>query len=287
MMRKNWKCVWLGLALAVLVLALAGCGGRDTSKEAPAQEEPAGETEQTPEQGVTILEDTDTAEIGDDTIPVPGQDLVMGSGTADPAVEPEGGNQPAKLEEEPELQLVEEPGNSSSDAGSAQTPAEPPALEEPQSSGSAAADTAEQPVSGTLPEGSVDLAAFYETLASDANWPSMIEMDREIQDNFYAGLSDISTRQCHVYMTMISAVAGELALVEVENSADTAAVEAIFQARIDSQVGDEENPGGAWYPSTIESWKDNSRIVTEGNYVMLVVAENADSVADAFRALFA
>ena len=65
------------------------------------------------------------------------------------------------------------------------------------------------------------------------------------------------------------------------------AVKDIFQARIDYQVGDENNPGGAWYPDTIEGWKNNSRIVSNGNYVMLVAVEGADSVVESFNALFA
>ena len=85
---------------------------------------------------------------------------------------------------------------------------------------------------------------------------------------------------------MISASGDEIALVEVENSGDVQAVKDIFQARIDYQVGDENNPGGAWYPDTIEGWKNNSRIVSNGNYVMLVVCEDCDSIVSDFNALF-
>ena len=80
---------------------------------------------------------------------------------------------------------------------------------------------------------------------------------------------------------------GEIALVEVESADDVQAVKDIFQARIDYQVGDETNPGGAWYPASIEGWKNNSRIVSNGNYVMLVAADGADDIVSAFNALFA
>ena len=106
-------------------------------------------------------------------------------------------------------------------------------------------------------------------------------------DSYYPGLSELSTKQCGVYVAAISAAVGELALVEVENAGDVQAVEDIFQARIDYQVGDDTNPGGAWYPETIEGWKTKSQIVSHGNYVMLAVGDNAGAAAESFEALFA
>ena len=65
-------------------------------------------------------------------------------------------------------------------------------------------------------------------------------------------------------------------------------VKDIFQARIDYQVGDEKTPGGAWYPESIEGWKNGSRIVSNGNFVMLVaLSTGADDVVASFNALFA
>ena len=75
--------------------------------------------------------------------------------------------------------------------------------------------------------------------------------------------------------------------MEVSNSADVETVKGIFQSRIDYQVGDGESPGGAWYPEPTEMWKNNSRIVSNGNYVMLVAFEDADAVVTSFNALFA
>ena len=138
------------------------------------------------------------------------------------------------------------------------------------------------------PAASVDLTAFYESLtANSTNMPAMMQADGETLDAFYTGLGDIKTRQCGVYMAMISAAVGEIALVEVENAADVQAVKDIFQARINYQVGDDANPGAAWYPASIEGWKNNSRIVSNGNYVMMVALEGADDVVAAFNALFA
>ena len=69
-------------------------------------------------------------------------------------------------------------------------------------------------------------------------------------------------------------------------SADVDTVKAIFQARIDYMVRDGEGPGGAWYPGPTEQWTNNSRVVSNGNYVMMVVHENCDDIVAAFNALF-
>ena len=138
----------------------------------------------------------------------------------------------------------------------------------------------------------VDLAAFYATLLSENEWPELMsltedETSAELLDAYYPGLSALSTKQLGVYIAAISAAVGEIALVETESEEDAAKAAEIFQARIDYQVGDDTNPGGAWYPETIEGWKTNSRIVSHGNYVMLAVGDNADAAVEAFEALFA
>ncbi|MCI8808382.1 MAG: hypothetical protein HFF21_09675, partial [Oscillospiraceae bacterium] len=51
-------------------------------------------------------------------------------------------------------------------------------------------------------------------------------------------------------------------------------------------VGDGNGPGGAWYPGPTEQWQNNSRVVSNGNYVMMVVHENCDDIVAAFNALF-
>lgn len=131
----------------------------------------------------------------------------------------------------------------------------------------------------------VDLAEFYAGLSDQL--PAMMSVEGETLESYYPGLADIAARQCLVYYAAISASVGEIALVEVESADDVQAVKDIFQARIDYQVGDETNPGGAWYPASIEGWKNNSRIVSNGNYVMLVAADGADDIVSAFNALFA
>lgn len=145
--------------------------------------------------------------------------------------------------------------------------------------------------SESAPAADVDLQAFYESLlVDDPESEDYFYPDTPVEgDNltaYYPGLEDIATKQMVIYQPMMSAVACEIALVEVENAADVQKVKDIFQARIDAQVGTDDAPGGAWYPEAIEGWKNNSRIVSNGNYVMMIVWEKADQFVEQFNALF-
>lgn len=130
-----------------------------------------------------------------------------------------------------------------------------------------------------------DLNQYYEdfmaSLGAD-NQPAMGDVEGEQLAAVYPGLENYATKQAVLKMAMISAVAFEFALVELENEADAKAVADIFQARIDYQI---EN--GAFYPMTLEGW-EQAEIVTQGNVVALIVAQGSqDQAVDAFNALFA
>ena len=248
----NKRLLSLLLALA-MVLALTACGGKkeeEKEPEKPQVEEPA-------DLPAEEEEPADEAQ-PEETEPVQPEE--------EPAEEPEA-EKPAEPTQKPESKPVEKP---------AQKPAAP--AEKP----------VEKPAEKPAESKSVDLAAFYESVFSGGNMPAMMQAEGETLDAFYTGLSAIKTNQCGVYMAMISAAVGEIALVEVENAADVQAVKDTFQARVDYQVGDDANPGGAWYPASIEGWKNGSRIVSNGNYVMLIaLSEGADDVVNSFNALFA
>ena len=126
---------------------------------------------------------------------------------------------------------------------------------------------------------SADLSAFLETV--------METLPADALETYYPGISDIDTKQCTGATALISAVASEILLVEVANADDVAKVEEIMNARISYQVGDGTSPGGAWYPETMDQWENNSRVVSVGNSVMLVVMDNADDIVTEFQNLFA
>lgn len=136
------------------------------------------------------------------------------------------------------------------------------------------------------PPAGVDLASFYASVTSRYEFGFLELADSTLLDGYYAGLSSIDTEQCLVYVCMMSMNNGEFGLVQVKNSADVAQVKAIFQARISYMAGDDDNIGGAWYPGPTEMWKNNSRVVSNGNYVMMVVHENCDEIVSQFNALF-
>lgn len=139
---------------------------------------------------------------------------------------------------------------------------------------------------GSKPAKNVDLSAFYSTITGKYEFGFLELADSSILDNVYPGLSGISAEQMLVYVCMISMNNGEFGLVQVKDSKDVDAVKAAFQSRIDYMVGDGNGPGGAQYPMAMDQWENNSRIVSNGNYVMMIVHENCDDIVKEFNALF-
>ena len=140
--------------------------------------------------------------------------------------------------------------------------------------------------SGSSSASKVDLQKFYDDTIGKYEFGFLELADSSILDNVYPGLSGISAEQMLVYVCMISMNNGEFGLVQVKDSKDVDAVKAAFQSRIDYMVGDGNGPGGAQYPMAMDQWENNSRIVSNGNYVMMVVHESCDDIVKEFNALF-
>ena len=117
---------------------------------------------------------------------------------------------------------------------------------------------------------------FLTTMDSNAN---VVEFG--MHADLYPGIGDINTKQLVIYQPMMGAVVCEIALAEVADAADVEGVKTVFQNRIDAQVD-----GGAWYPASIEGWQNNSRIVTNGNFVMMIAWDYCDEAVSAFNGLF-
>ena len=204
--------------------------------------------------------------------------------TDEPAVEEE-----APLPEEEDVVIESEVVDPEADVPAAPEEEQEPAVEMPTVDAEEEVKPEETPV--VTPEvearaaGSVDLNAFYLSLMDTygENFPATMNLCEAVEmlDGFYPGLSGIETKQMMIYQPMMGAVVCEIALVEVVNSADVDAVKEILQARIDTQVD-----GGAWYPESIEGWKNNSRIVVNGNCVMMIAYSECDAVVEAFNGLF-
>lgn len=127
----------------------------------------------------------------------------------------------------------------------------------------------------------VDLQTFHDATVAKHDFGPMHQADADLIDTQYNGLNDISVTQQLVYTPEARQNSGDFCLVQVENPEDVAAVEDIFQNRVDIMAG-----GGAWYDDLIEQWNSNSRITSNGTCVMLVVNEDCDGIVEDFNALF-
>ena len=196
-------------------------------------------------------------------------------------------SQPAPAVPEPAAPADGRPGapsivpdnNPSTPAGDVNAPAENPPV--PDGGADVPAEDPPEPADNPPASANVDLSAFYSAVTGKYEFPMPMLADDEILNNFYSGMTGISTEQRLIYICGMSMNTGEFGLVQVKDSKDVDAVKAIFQARIDAQVG-----GGAWYPMAVESWTNNARVVSNGNYVMMVVHENCDDIVKEFNALF-
>lgn len=153
-------------------------------------------------------------------------------------------------------------------------------------SGSSSSGSSSSGGSSSTPASKVDLSAFAEKVMGGYEFGFLELADQDIMDNMYPGLSGVSTEQCLVYITMMSMNNGEFGLVQVKDSKDVDTVKAIFQARIDYMSGADGGQPGAWYPGPTEQWANNSTVVSNGNYIMMVVHENYADIVKAFNDLF-
>ena len=142
------------------------------------------------------------------------------------------------------------------------------------SSGSSSGDT-------STPAGNVDLSAFASDIMGQYEFGMLQLLDADLMEQLYPGMGAVSAEQKLIYGTLMTMNNGEFGLVQVKDSKDVDTVKSIFQTRIDGMIN-----GGAWYPEPTRIWTENSRGVSNGNYVLMVVHENCDAIVDAFNALF-
>lgn len=121
------------------------------------------------------------------------------------------------------------------------------------------------------------LSDFYATLSETYGIKGLTAYEGDVLENYYPGMTAVSTKQCLIQETMMTMANAGIAMVEVSDSGDVQTVKDIFAARAKAQAD-----GGAWYPSSCETWQ-NAVIVSTGNYVgMFVYPENAQAMADLF-----
>ena len=129
----------------------------------------------------------------------------------------------------------------------------------------------------------VNLTDFYGELAKKYQWDDvyMQNIEGEMLENSYPGLSDIKPKQFVAKMPLMSSVVNELVFMECETEEDAAKAAAILQNRIDTQ-----SEGGAWYPESMEAW-GKGIVLQQGNYVaMIASAEHQDEIMESFTQKF-
>ena len=122
----------------------------------------------------------------------------------------------------------------------------------------------------------VDLQAYWDTLQETYKWNEgyMVDIEGDMLEGYYPGLSDIAAKQFIAKMPMMSSVVNEMVFMERET-------EALLQDRITTQA-----EGGAWYPESMEAW-GRGIVIQQGTYVaMIASAEHQDEIAESFTALF-
>ena len=103
-----------------------------------------------------------------------------------------------------------------------------------------------------------------------------VVVDEEIIKNQYPGLSEVEVEDMVVYQPVMSSVVCEVAIVKITNTDEIEQLRKVFEDRIAYQVGDGENPGNAWYPESIEAWKNSCEIVENGKYMMLIAWDTTE-----------
>ena len=133
---------------------------------------------------------------------------------------------------------------------------------------------------GRTADTTVDLTAFYDTLAEEYGWAEDAASSGE-EDIMMMSLEG-DMLQLIAKAPMISAVVNEIVLAECETEEDAATAASILQDRVDAQA-----EGGAWYPASMETWS-NAQVVQNGTYVaMIATADHQEEIAEQFNALFA
>lgn len=114
----------------------------------------------------------------------------------------------------------------------------------------------------------VSMNSLYASMAEACGWEEgyMADVEGELLEEYYPGLSEISAKQLVAKVPAMSSDVNEIVLIQCETEEDAEKAAAIFQARIDSQVD-----GGAWYPETMESWK-KAKVLQNGTYAALIAS---------------
>lgn len=129
----------------------------------------------------------------------------------------------------------------------------------------------------------VDLEELYESIEELYQWNDgyMVDIEGEMLESAYPGLSDIPVEQFVAKMPIMSSVVNELVFMQCETEKDAETAAAVLQDRIDVQA-----EGGAWYPESMDAWRKGI-VIRQGTYVgMIASAEHQDEISELFNQQF-
>lgn len=125
----------------------------------------------------------------------------------------------------------------------------------------------------------VDLTALYAEMEAACGWEAdyMDDVEGELLENYYPGLSGLTTPQMIAKIPAMSSDVNEIVLLQCEIEEDAESAAAILQARIDSQI-----EGGAWYADTLEAW-EKAGVLRQGTFAALIASgEYQDTLTELF-----
>lgn len=102
------------------------------------------------------------------------------------------------------------------------------------------------------------------------------ETDIEYLESFYPGISYANIKQIYVAMAPVTNAPMEIALVEVADGSDVAAIRDIFQERIDARAND------TTYPEESAVWKKNGIVTIRDHYIFMAVMTDDYGIPEEF-----
>ena len=117
-------------------------------------------------------------------------------------------------------------------------------------------------------------------MVAEVEQPQQIELSEEQLKDFYnidaAKLEDFTVR-----MPMMNVKTNEIAIFKVKDAKDVAEIEAAAKERAENVAKQFEQ----YLPDQYENAK-NYKLVTKGNYVLMVISESADELINVYDSFF-
>lgn len=114
-----------------------------------------------------------------------------------------------------------------------------------------------------------DLEAFFAEQEGKYEMGALADLDAEMLEAYYPGLTEYEFKQIVAKAPMMSAVVSEYVLVECQSEEDAKAVAEIFETRKKTQA-----EGGAWYPESMEAWGE-AHVFQSGTVAALIANKDA------------